>query len=75
MKKIILTIIAVFTLITVNAQFGAKAGINHAKFSGDIDATSFITGFQLVFCMIQSIRPISLHLEYITHTVQKMMMQ
>ena len=47
MKKIILTIIAVFTLITVNAQFGAKAGINHAKFSGDIDATSFITGFQV----------------------------
>lgn len=47
MKKIILTILAVFTLITVNAQFGAKAGINLAKFSGDIDATSSIIGFQV----------------------------
>ena len=50
MKKIILTaLVAVITMVSVNAQtsFGAKAGLNIANFSGDVKGNKSLVGFHI----------------------------
>lgn len=50
MKKIILTVAAVFAFGFANAQdvkFGVKGGLNVANFSGDVDGNSALVGFHV----------------------------
>jgi opacity protein-like surface antigen len=50
MKKIILTLSAIFALGVANAQevrFGAKAGVNYATFTGDVEDVDARVGFQV----------------------------
>lgn len=50
MKKIILTVVGVFAFSFANAQetkFGAKAALNIASLTGDVEDSSSLVGFQI----------------------------
>ena len=51
MKKLcIVAVLAIFSFTSVNAQgakFGAKAGVNFANFTGDIEENKMLTGFHI----------------------------